>query len=440
MTAARPSGRVAFVLKGYPRLSETFIAQEVHALEQRGLDIMIVSLRQPTDRTVHPVHRLIRAARLYLPEYLYREPLRVWHGWRRARRQAGYRAARRAFLADLRRDPTPNRIRRFGQALVLAAELPGDIAHLHAHFLHTPASVARYAALMRGLPWSLSAHAKDIWTVPEWEMREKLAEARWAVTCTAAGREYLAGLAPIPERVALCYHGLDFERFSVPPPRLQDADGSNPSHPVMLLSVGRAVAKKGYDDLLDALALLPAGAAWRLVHIGGGELRERLQHRAAALGLAERIEWRGALPQPDVLAAYRTADLFVLAAKIAPGGDRDGLPNVLVEAQSQRLACITTAHAGIPELIEDGATGVLVPPGDPAALSAALATLIRDPARRARLGAAGEARVREHFDMRAGIEALSERFGLDPAAAAARSPAPPFRGERERETARSAAD
>ena len=122
--SSRRAGRVAFVLKGYPRLSETFIAQEILALERRGLDILIVSLRHPTDRATHPVHDQIRAAVLYLPEYLNQEPRRVWRGWLRSRRLPGYRAARGAWLADLRRDPTPNRVRRFGQALVLAAELP----------------------------------------------------------------------------------------------------------------------------------------------------------------------------------------------------------------------------------------------------------------------------------------------------------------------------
>jgi glycosyltransferase involved in cell wall biosynthesis len=183
---------------------------------------------------------------------------------------------------------------------------------------------------------------------------------------------------------------------------------------VTLLSVGRAVAKKGYDDLLAALALLPKNLHWRLVHIGGGALNAGLKKEAARLGIADRIEWRGARPQPDVLAAYRAADIFVLAAKIGPDGDRDGLPNVLVEAQSQRLACISTRLSGIPELIEDGVTGLLTPPGDPAALAAALARLIGDPGLRARLGAAGEARVRAAFDADAAIEALARRFGLDP--------------------------
>lgn len=163
------SGAVVFVLKGYPRLSETFIAQEIHGLEAAGLDVRIVSLRHPTDRDRHPIHDDIRTPVKYLPEYLLAEPIRVWRGWRRARRLPGYGAARRLWLHDLVRDPTPNRIRRFGQAMTLARELPRNVSHLHAYFIHTPASVARYCAVIRGLPWSCSAHAKDIWTTPGWK-------------------------------------------------------------------------------------------------------------------------------------------------------------------------------------------------------------------------------------------------------------------------------
>jgi glycosyltransferase involved in cell wall biosynthesis len=408
---------VAFVLKGYPRLSETFIAQEILALERRGLRILIVSLRHPTDRAAHPVHQLIRAARVYLPEYLYQEPLRVWRGWARSRRRPGYARALAAWLADLRGDPTPNRIRRFGQALVLAAELPEDVDRIHAHFLHTPASVARYAALITGLEWTVSAHAKDIWTLPAWEKQKKLAEAAWTVTCSKAARDHLGSLAPRPGSVSLCYHGLDFERFRPPPLGPSMKDGSDRQRPVVLLSIGRAVAKKGYDDLLAALALLPASMEWRFVHIGGGVLSTELALRAEQLGLSPSVEWRGALAQPEVIAAYRTADLFVLASKVGEDGDRDGLPNVLLEAQSQRLACIATDVSAIPELIQDDVTGLLTPPGDPIALARALVSLIGDPARRARLAAAGEQRVRKLFSMEPGIDLLGERFGLNGAPA-----------------------
>ncbi len=403
---------VAVILKGYPRLSETFIAQEIRELERLGLDIRIVSLRHPTDRSRHPVHREIVAPVRYLPEYLHREPLRVLRGLAAARKRPGFTRARSAWLRDLRRDPTRNRVRRFGQACVLAAELEPDITRLHAHFLHTPASVARYAALMLGLPWSCSAHAKDIWTTADWEIAEKLAELEWAVTCTAAGRDRLRALAPAPDRVGLVYHGLDLARF--PPPReaRPPRDGSRESDPVIVLSVGRAVEKKGYDDMLDALAGLAPGLSWRLRHIGGGGLTARLKARAARLGIADRIDWLGAQPQETVLRELRHADLFVLASKVAADGDRDGLPNVLMEAQSQGLAVVATRVSAIPELIDDCRTGLLVSPGDPQALAGALTRLILDPALRVRLGQAGMARLRNAFALAANIEGVARRFGV----------------------------
>ena len=404
---------VAFVLKGYPRLSETFIAQEIRALELRGLDIRLYSMRRPTDPHIHPVHREIEAPVTYLPEYLHDQPLRVLQGLRAARRLPGFVDAWRVWLRDLRRDPTRNRARRFGQAAVLAAELPAEIESLHAHFLHTPASVVRYAAMMRRLPWSCSAHAKDIWTTPDWEKREKLADCRWLVTCTRIGARHLAELAEEPERVSLLYHGLDGGRFPPPPRRRRPArDGSDPNDPVVLLSVGRAVAKKGFPVLLDALARLPREHAWRLVHIGSGPELDALRRHAQAAGIAARIEWRGAQPQEVVLQAYREADLFVLACRVTADGDRDGLPNVLMEAQSQGVCCLSTDVGAIPELIEDGETGLLVPADRPDVLARALQRLIRYPDYRARLASAGAERVRRTFSFEAGLDRLAVRFGL----------------------------
>jgi glycosyltransferase involved in cell wall biosynthesis len=408
----KEAGTVAVVLKGYPRLSETFIAQELLALQRRGLRFSIHSLRQPTDKARHPIHAEITAPLSYLPEYLHQEPGRVWRAWRKVRRLPGYPKARAAFLKDWRRDPTPNRGRRFGQACVLAAELPQGIGRLYAHFLHTPASVARYAALMRGLPWSCSAHAKDIWTSPEWEKREKLAELDWLATCTRVGAEHLAALSDDAGKVKLIYHGLDLARF----PRGQRApsrrDGSGEGGPVIILSVGRLVEKKGYDLLLEALAALPEELQWRFLHIGGGELSKPLKAQAARLGLAQRIDWRGAQSQEAVKAALAQADLFVLPSRVARSGDRDGLPNVLMEAQSQGLACLSSAVSAIPELIEEGRTGLLVPPDDRAALTQALERLIREPSLRESLGRAGEERLRRDFALGPNIAGLAALFGL----------------------------
>lgn len=398
---------VAFVLKGYPRLSETFIAQEIAALERRGLALRIVSLRRPTDARRHPVHDEIRAPVLYLPEYLLLEPFRVFRAWRMVRKRPSYRGTFSLWWRDLLRDPTPNRIRRFGQALVLAAELPSGVTRLHAHFLHTPASVTRYAAKLLGLPWSGSAHAKDVWTTPEWEKREKLADCDWLVTCTQTNREHLARLAP-PGKVELVYHGLDLSRF---PKNTRQRRGQD----VVILSVCRLVEKKGVDVLLEALARLPAGLRWQFVHAGGGPLKERLKRKAAALGIGERIKWRGPLPQPELLELYRTADIFALASRVARDGDRDGLPNVLMEAQSQGLPCVATRVSAIGELLRDGIDGLLVGENDPRSLADALAALIASPARRRALGEAGEARVRAHFALERNLERLAERLGAAPA-------------------------
>jgi glycosyltransferase involved in cell wall biosynthesis len=376
------------------------------------LEITIVSLRQPTDARRHPVHAEVQAPILYLPEYLLLQPLRVFRSWLSVRKSEKYKQARQLWLHDLRRDPTPNRVRRFGQALVLAAELPRGIKQLHAHFLHTPASVARYAATLLGLPWSGSAHAKDIWTTPEWEKREKLASCEWLVTCTAANRDHLSALAPAG-RVELVYHGIDLTRFS---PKESSSerirDGRNPADPVVILSVARLVEKKGTEILLQALAHLPPKLLWRFVHVGGGPLKDSLQSLAKRLGIADRIEWRGALTQDTLLLEYRDADLFALASRVARDGDRDGLPNVLMEAQSQGLACVATRVSAIPELVRDGETGILVQDNDAPALARALESLIGNPARRRALGMAGQSALAARFALDVNIEPLARKFGL----------------------------
>ncbi|MGY5774936.1 glycosyltransferase family 4 protein [Rhizobium sp. LEGMi135b] len=402
--------KILVVLKGYPRLSETFIAQELLGLEKAGFDLTLISMRKPTDKKRHPVHDEIKARVLYLPEYLHNEPLRVLRAFFAGIGKPGFKPLLKQFLADLKRDITPNRARRFGQALVLAHEWPDGGEWLHAHFIHTPASVTSYASIMTGIPWTCSAHAKDIWTSPDWELSEKLARARWTVICTRTGFEHMRDLIGADDKVHLSYHGLDLDRFGSFAGEHSSRDGNDPSDPAFILSVGRAVEKKGYDVLLQALALLPGDLNWRFTHIGGGDGLVKLKTLADTLSIASRITWKGALAQEDVLTHYRQADIFALACRVAADGDRDGLPNVLVEASSQRLLCVSTNVSGVPELLEDGTNGLVVPPEDPQALAVALESAIRNPALRQRLGEAAERRVREHFDYHASIRQLTGLF------------------------------
>ncbi len=398
------------VLKGYPRLSETFIAQELLGLERAGFDLTLISMRRPTDKKRHPVHDEIKARVVYLPEYLHEEPLRVFRALVAGWRKPNFKPLIRRFWTDLRRDVSRNRFRRLGQALVLAHEWPDAGEWLHAHFIHTPASVTAYTSIMTGVPWSCSAHAKDIWTSQDWELKEKLADARWSVTCTRSGYEHMRELASAKDRIHLSYHGLDLARFGHFDTPRSGRDGSNPADPVRILSVGRAVPKKGYDVLLQALALLPDDLHWRFEHIGGGGELASLKPLSEQLGIAGRIDWKGALAQEEVLEHYRSADVFALACRVAADGDRDGLPNVLVEASSQNLVCISTNISGVPELLVDGENGLVVPPEDPQSLADALERAIRDPALRHRLGQAAETRVREHFDHHSGIHQLTRLF------------------------------
>ncbi|SHF08984.1 Glycosyltransferase involved in cell wall bisynthesis [Loktanella atrilutea] len=402
--------RLVVVVKGYPRLSETFIAQELRGLELAGYKLTIVSLRHPTDRKRHAVHDEMQADLLYLPEYLHHEPLRVLRGLVATARRARFWRLLPAVVRDFLRDPSRNRLRRLGQAAVLVREWPSKNALLHAHFIHTPASVTDYAARIMGMDWSVSAHAKDIWTQAAWDLRGKLARARWAVTCTASGFAHLQGLAREPARVHLSYHGLNLNRFPPFEARRELRDGQDRADPVRLVSVGRAVPKKGYDVLLRGLAQLPGDLYWTFDHMGGGGDLQMLQALAKDLGIADRCRWRGAVDQSEVLAAYRAADVFVLASRITADGDRDGLPNVLVEAASQTLACVASDLSGIPELISDPSLGWLVPSEDPAALALTLQEAITRPDLRAAKGAAVAAKVRQHFDYRNSVAQLTCLF------------------------------
>ena len=237
-------------------------------------------------------------------------------------------------------------------------------------------------ALMRDLPWAVSAHAKDIWTLPEWEKHEKLGDCAWAVTCTETGFQHLNELAPQGAEINRVYHGLDLARFPDPGARQSVRNGQSRDQKIRIVSVGRAVAKKGFDIMLEALARLPSDLYWHWRHVGGGNALADLKKQAAQLGLDENISWLGPLPQEDLLKIYRDSDLFILPSRIAKGGDRDGLPNVLMEAASQRLAIIATTLPGIREFVDSPTHGLLVDPDDPSALAAAITDAATHPEKR----------------------------------------------------------
>ncbi|PPR79384.1 MAG: GDP-mannose-dependent alpha-(1-6)-phosphatidylinositol monomannoside mannosyltransferase [Alphaproteobacteria bacterium MarineAlpha2_Bin1] len=398
---------IAFILKGYPRISETFIAQEILALEKRGFKIDIFSLRSPREKFTHQLNKKINADIHYLPEYIYLSPLKIFLSWLKIKKLPGYKASKKEWLNDLKKDFSPNRIRRFAQAIVLSKEIPNTITHLHAHFLHTPTSVAYYASKILQKPYSISAHAKDIWTIKDWEKKKKLEGALWVTTCTEQNFTHLSNISP-STNINLVYHGIDFNLFPIRKILEKNNKYLERESPVIILSVGRLVEKKGFDILLKSLSLLPKELNWKLEHIGNGPLNYKIKKLADKLNLSNKINWNGTLTQDKILNFYKESDIFVLACKVTQSGDRDGIPNVLLEAQSQGLACISTSLPSIEELIINNISGILVKSGSVSELKEAIIELIKNPNKRKNLAAEGQKRVKEKFSMNYGIEKITK--------------------------------
>ena len=230
--------------------------------------------------------------------------------------------------------------------------------------------------------------------------------ATFGATCTAFGAEHLRSLSASTP-VDLVYHGLDLTRFPAPPKRAIRATKA----PLNLMSAGRLVEKKGFDNLIAALALLPSGIAWHWTHIGGGALDDQMRKLASDHGVEDRITWRGACDQPEVIEAMRAADIFVLPSRVAEDGDRDGLPNVLMEAASQKLPILSTPVSAIPEFINTEVHGILSD-DSPAALAAEIARFAGDPTLGPRLADAAYERLTHDFLMAPSIAHLALRLRL----------------------------
>lgn len=418
---------VAYVLKGFPVLSETFISSEVYRVQQAGVPLHIFVVKPRDEREHHPVVDRIRARPDYLPPttrmsdhsrtrwLLVNTPKFVPSLVRTLRRSPkGVLAAARLALGEsiLARDafwswPRISYVKDLLLAVALADRLfrAPHIRHLHAHFAHDATTITWLASMITGLPFSFTAHAKDIYAGrlnPRGLLRRKLHAAAFVVTCTEANRRHLAAMSG-GTPVHLVYHGLndDFRRFA------QFGSTRTPARPELrLLAVGRLVRKKGFDIFVEACGLLHRrGVPFQAAIIGEDDdvgfnfgVGEDLRRRIARLGLGDRVRMLGQLGQREVYDHYRDADVFCLPCRVLEDGDRDGIPNVLMEAMWCGVPVVTTGVSGIPELVEHGTNGLLVPEEDPDALAGAIGMLDADRDLARKLGSAGKATVGERFD------------------------------------------
>lgn len=405
----RPRTRLGYMVTMFPRLSETFILGEILELERRGL-VPVIFTRKPADaQPLHSDYARVRGEIIPVgvsrpkdwpglvldhAALILKRP-RVW--LREARAMRGRSASsRRKFLIAGR---------------VARHVLVRGLTHLHAHFAADNAKIARRAARMAGISFSFTAHAKDIWikTPPE-SLRRLMDSARFAVTICRYNHDHLAGLSPEPQRLHMIYNGLDARRFSLPQGLRRNGNGTRE-----LLAVGRLVPKKGFLLLPRVCRILEGqGLDFRCRLVGDGHLRASMLETIRSEGLQDRLLLEGACTQDRLVEEYLPrADILVAPCLIAPDGDRDGVPTVILEAMSMGIPVVATSVAGIPEAVLDRRTGILVKPDSPLALASAVAELICDPALAARLGRAGAERARNVFDIRRNTGRLLQLFEGD---------------------------
>lgn len=425
---------VAYVLKGYPRMSELFIASEVARLEHLGVDMRIYVLKPRDEDRQHPVVARIKAAPFYMPDTtsLSDTSLMRWLGDNfglfraavgRELRRRPWRVARATGMAlaqcvRARKGWKPRKIyvKELLQAIALADELTHapEVMRLHGHFAHGTTTVTWLCATITGLPFSFTGHAKDIYQSslnPAGLLERKMRAAEFVVTCTDANREHLEAVAPgVPVHVV--YHGLNAD-FA---PLAAGVGDLEPPVRLRVISVGRLVEKKGFDVLVEAVALLRERGVELEVAIAGEEgdhadVVRRLVHER---DLADTITFLGPLSQAELFAEYRRSSVFTLACRVTDDGDRDGIPNVMMEAMAAGVPVVTTRVSGIPELVADGHNGLLVEPESPAALADALWRVAKDPALAERLGRAGRATIDERFDGEWLATRMATLFGVAP--------------------------
>lgn len=397
--------RLAYVVSRFPLASETFIVRELNELEtQHGADIVLLSLFPAGRPYVHP------------------EAERWMSRVRPARRPAGARAlagwlGRRPgpvvrLLAEVARGygRHPRLLARALVTVVLAAEHARTVErlglrHVHAHFATYPALTALVCHRLTGCSYSVTAHAHDLF-VDQSHLRAIVEEAAFVVTISSFNRRFLeahgGGDGGTPVHVVRC--GVDPRRYAF----AQRAPA--PDGPVRALCVASLEEYKGHRVLLEALARDGAVARISVDLVGEGSRRAELEAYAASLGLGGRVRFLGAQDEDAVAALLATADVFVLPSIVAADGQMEGIPVALMEALAAGVPTVATNLSGIPELVEDGVTGLLAEPGDAADLAAALAGTLAEPDAVRRRAVAGRERVEREYDVRRSADALAARF------------------------------
>ncbi len=398
--------KVAYLVKTYPRLSETFILNEILGLERLGLELHIFSLRRPSAEAVHPKVAQVKAPVTYIPG-----PGLFWHPgdalrvlWRQARYAFTSFTHYRDTIRFARCQRSEHPLKNFLQAGYLARILQEHgFSHLHAHFANLPTSVAEIASRLTAVPYSFTAHAKDIYLSPADDLRRKMAGARFVLTCTGYNERYLRELDPnAPVKVA--YHGIDVELFGAGSP-------AEPAVRPLILSVGRFCDKKGFPDLIDACGILrDCGRRFDCRIIGFGPLEADLRRRIDSLGLQSMVRIEGPMTQAELARQYRQARMFVLPCRITEGGDRDGIPNVLLEAMASQVPVVSTPVSGITELIRPAVNGILAGEHDVKALAAAMDLLLQDEVLARRLGTQGRETVLSQFEMYTSAKRIFDIF------------------------------
>lgn len=394
-----PEHKIGYVLKVYPRFSETFIVTEILAREAQGEKVEIFALRHSTDPRFHPELARVQAPLSYVPR-----PFKASEAWAVLARAQATIPDFGARLAEVLPDVVDTEASEVHQGIDLAATITErGITHLHCHFANLSVKVAEIASRITGVPYSVTTHAKDLFheSVDHARLERTLRHADHVVTISDYNRRFLA--RNFPEHATdlhLIYNGLELDRFPYADPR-------PPGETLHVVGVGRLVEKKGFDVLIEAAATAhAAGLPLRVTIAGGGDHDQPLRDLAAARGVAHLVEFLGPRTQREIGDLLRSADVFAAPCVVGADGNADGLPTVLLEAMAMGVPVIATRVTGIPEVVhnagaaEQPQTGVLLDPGDVQGLARAFATVAEATWDRVAVARAARALVEAHFDSR----------------------------------------